>query len=223
MADKIISELLNDKDDVITETIRLINKCAKEMPQREEEDKSEENKNKIIALKNKKNVLLTYLLDGTITKEAFNIKSVELDEEIKKLEEMPKYQQPKKEIPNIVNIQEIKDYLERILTLSENGVSEELIDAFVVKIVPTDDGSFNWVIRLSDDKGVMIPCVVSGRKGKATLEICDRINCRITYCKALTIREIALSEGKNALRCCLHHRLLSQNPSNIIHGNCRMI
>jgi len=103
MADKIISELLNDKDDVITETIRLINKCAKEMPQREEEDKSEENKNKIIALKNKKNVLLTYLLDGTITKEAFNIKSVELDEEIKKLEEMPKYQQPKKEIPNIVN------------------------------------------------------------------------------------------------------------------------
>ncbi len=96
MADKIISELLNDKDDVITETIRLINKCVKEMPQREEEDKSEENKNKIIALKNKKNVLLTYLLDGTITKEAFNIKSVELDEEIKKLEEMPKYQQPKK-------------------------------------------------------------------------------------------------------------------------------
>ena len=80
--------------------------------------------------------------------------------------------------------------------MSENGVSEELIDAFVVKIVPTDDGSFNWVIRLSDDKGVMIPCVVSGRKGKATLEICDRINCRITYCKALTIREIALSEEK---------------------------
>ena len=136
MADKIISELLNDKDDVITETIRLINKCAKEMPQREEEDKSEENKNKIIALKNKKNVLLTYLLDGTITKEAFNIKSVELDEEIKKLEEMPKYQQPKKEIPNIVNIQEIKDYLERILTFSENDVSEELIDAFVEKSYP---------------------------------------------------------------------------------------
>ena len=88
---------------------------------------------------------------GDITREAFLIDTQKVEEECKKLEiqlhDLEQTEQGKKN--NELDINAIRQTLNRWIDTSTLTISEELVDEFVLQIVVVDDQTFNWTLDLT--------------------------------------------------------------------------
>ena len=93
-----------------------------------------------------------------------------VNSEIEKVSKMPKEKEP----DDSLNMDKIKAALERMVDISEGeDISEELVDAFVARIVVGPDNHFTWYLNLLGKDIYEVGAIVAGRKRKATVSLTD--------------------------------------------------
>ena len=102
-------------------------------------------------LQKRKNNLVDMRLDDLIDETQYQKKYNLITERIKEVEiSLQKLQCDGKEIEPVdvsAEIKKIQEYLDKACNLEEKQVSEELIEALVERITPTEEGVFKWYLR----------------------------------------------------------------------------
>lgn len=102
-------------------------------------------------LQTRKNNLMDMRLDNLIDKEEYETKNNSIAERMKEVEKalsLIHHDKPDTEVVNVdEEIEKIKDYLHKTCDLEKKQVSENLINAVVARIVPTEQGVFKWYIQ----------------------------------------------------------------------------
>ena len=162
-------------DDIIELASSMIERHINDTPQ------SVINNNKIIAekqekikkLKNRIDNLVEMRADGEISKEMYFSKKEETEKEIKTLQEELESLAPisvVEEAPKenvVARLSTLKKALQNYADFdTEDDVPDNIVDAFVEKVVVSKDG-FDWYLRHSPESPVS--CSVEGRKGKANI------------------------------------------------------
>ena len=162
-------------DDIIELASSMIERHINDTPQ------SVINNNKIIAekqekikkLKNRIDNLVEMRADGEISKEMYFSKKEETEKEIKTLQEELEglapisvvEETPKENV--VARLSTLKKALQNYADFdTEDDVPDNIVDAFVEKVVVSKDG-FDWYLRHSPESPVS--CSVEGRKGKANI------------------------------------------------------
>lgn len=136
-----ITELLHDiQENYVTEEVIKPDQYECERLQREME-----------RLQTRKNNLMDMRLDNLIDKEEYETKNHSIAERMKEVEKalsLIRQDKPDTEMVNVdEEIEKIKDYLNTTCDLEKKQVSENLINAVVARIVPTEQGIFKWYIQ----------------------------------------------------------------------------
>lgn len=110
--------------------------------------------------------------DGEISKEVFRMKVTEIEPQITKLkEEITRLEAEQNAKPEVVDYHEKLTVLQYALeqyTNADNGdIPESVIEAFVVKIVASQDG-FDWYLRFDGDPNRPLRCTTQGKRKNST-------------------------------------------------------
>ena len=211
MARIILGEVLNDKREIIRQTVELINKYAVADSKDNNNVQLEE---QIEKLEIRKQKALDLYLDGDLSKEDYNAKKSEIDRAIIKLKDKLSVGTECSEPIEKINESEIQKYLDELLDLPEDSVPDKVIEKFVWKVTPMPDGTFVWFINLGDGEAEKIPCTLTGRKSKAVLTVGDSERCRVTYFMADIFEKLMEIKVEKTGDACLLHRLLLRRRSN---------
>lgn len=106
-------------------------------------------------LNTRKNNLMDMRLDDMITPEEFERKREALDKRISELKQalaMHQKEEPVKESLDVGDeIQNIKKYLDKVCDLNQKFLSDELVDAVVARVTPTEAGVYKWYLHSKDN------------------------------------------------------------------------
>ena len=118
------------------------------------------------------NNLIAMRADGEISKEQFQGLRKKAETEIAALnEELNKLNITSDETVQSLDMEAIKKALDEVIDFSGPKISENIIDKFVSRITPIDDGHYRWDLNFTPgSKQAIIGCI-EGRKGKASVEI----------------------------------------------------
>ena len=170
---KMLFELLfQDKQRIIRIANDLIDHCINsEMEDSERKDEILQKQNQISRVKNKLNNLLDMRLADEISKDIYNKKKDELENELalyeKQIEELTNFSPlSQEEIDNRIEL--LKYAASHQLDFDKYNIPDEIIDAFVEKIVVYKD-YFEWYLKFDDDD--CIRCLVNGTKRKNDVQI----------------------------------------------------
>lgn len=171
MAKKIFETIWTDRKSAVIEAYKLLQECYQ----------SDSNKNTatISAIQGKlsratarMDNLIAMRADGEISKEQFQGLHKKAETEIAALnEELDRLNITSDETVQSLDMEAIKKALDEVMDFSEPKISENIIDKFVSRITPIDDGHYRWDLNFTPgSKQAIIGCI-EGRKGKASVEI----------------------------------------------------
>ena len=171
MAKKIFETIWTDRKSAVIEAYKLLQECYQ----------SDSNKNTatISAIQGKlsratarMDNLIAMRADGEISKEQFQGLRKKAETEIAALnEELDRLNITSDETVQSLDMEAIKKALDEVMDFSEPKISENIIDKFVSRITPIDDGHYRWDLNFTPgSKQAIIGCI-EGRKGKASVEI----------------------------------------------------
>lgn len=171
MAKKIFETIWTDRKSAVIEAYKLLQECYQ----------SDSNKNTatISAIQGKlsratarMDNLIAMRADGEISKEQFQGLRKKAETEIAALnEELDRLNITSDETVQSLDMEAIKKALDEVMDFSEPKISENIIDKFVSRITPIDDGHYRWDLNFTlGSKQAIIGCI-EGRKGKASVEI----------------------------------------------------
>lgn len=171
MAKKIFETIWTDRKSAVTEAYKLLQECYQ----------SDANKNRatISAIQGKlsratarMDNLVAMRADGEISKEQFQSLRHKAEIEIAALnEELAELNAVSDEAAQALDMDAIEAALNEVLDFSKPKISESVIDKFVSRITPIDNGHYRWDLNFAPGpKQAIIGCI-EGRKGKATVEI----------------------------------------------------
>ncbi len=171
MAKKIFETIWTDRKSAVIEAYKLLQECYQ----------SDNNKNTatISAIQGKlsratarMDNLIAMRADGEISKEQFQGMRKKAETEIAALnEELNKLNITSDETVQSLDMEAIKKALDEVIDFSGPKISENIIDKFVSRITPIDDGHYRWDLNFTlGSKQAIIGCI-EGRKGKASVEI----------------------------------------------------
>lgn len=150
MAKKVFSYVWKDQKDAVLLACKMLEECSRQ-------EKNSENAvadsilKRMGMLEKKLEGLREMRALGDITREAFLIDKQKVEEECKKLKiqlhDLEQTEQGKKN--NELDINAIRQTLNRWIDTSTLTISEELVDEFVLQIVVVDDQTFNWTLDLT--------------------------------------------------------------------------
>lgn len=217
MARKILGDVLNDKREVIEQTVSLINKYAVV----DSKDKSgSQLEEQIEKLEVRRQKALDLYLDGDLSKNDYNAKKNEIEKAVTQLNEQLKKDTNQSVQFGKIDESEIRKYLDELLELPADRVPDKVIEKFISKVTPLPDGTFVWIINIGDGETEKIPCTITGRKDKAVLTIGDSERCRVTYFMAdILERFIAVNVEKTGDTCLLHRLQSAKESNSQIHKN----
>lgn len=130
----------------------------------------EQKKSRTVKLSRKLDNYIEMRAEGEIDKEAFTTKTAEIKSEITKLnaeiEELEAKQNKEPEIVDYKDKLTVLQYaLEQYTNADENDIPESVIEAFVEKIVVSQDG-FDWYLRFDGDPNDPLRLKAEGKKRK---------------------------------------------------------
>lgn len=207
MAQKILGDVLNDKREVIEQTVSLINKYAVADSKDKSSSQLEEQVEKLEVRKQK---ALDLYLDGDLSKNDYNAKKNEIEKALIQLKEQLNKDTNQSVQFGKIDESEIRKYLDELLELPADRVPDKVIEKFISKVTPLPDGTFVWIINIGDGETEKIPCTITGRKDKAVLTIGDSECCRVTYFMADILERFIEVNVEKTGDTCLQHRLLLQ-------------
>ncbi len=130
----------------------------------------EQKKSRTVKLSRKLDNYIEMRAEGEIDKDAFTTKTAEIKAEITKLnaeiEELEAKQNKEPEITDYKDKLTVLQYaLEQYTNADENDIPESVIEAFVEKIVVSQDG-FDWYLRFDGDPNDPLRLKAEGKKRK---------------------------------------------------------
>ena len=110
--------------------------------------------------------------EGEISKEVFKLKVAEIEPKITKLkEDITRLEAEQNAKPEVVDYHEkltvLQYALEQYTNFDDGDVPESVIEAFVVKIVASQDG-FDWYLRFDGDPNRPLRCTTQGKRKNST-------------------------------------------------------
>ncbi|MGM9875756.1 MAG: recombinase family protein [Bacilli bacterium] len=155
MAKVVFDTIWNDKEQIISMANKLIDENIKEENNNEEIDiEIKEINKKIDNINNKINKLLDLYLAESLSKEMYIKKKEELDNTIINLNNKLELIESERTIPKSTlkeKIEDLKQFISYNLSIDiDKPVADELIDAFVEKIIVKND-CFEWKLNCFDD------------------------------------------------------------------------
>lgn len=148
----VINEVWGDSGDDIRQALKIIAECYKE-----EDSLSlmeiETLKSKIVKLEKRKQNLLDMRADGEITKEEYNSKKEEYDEEIGTLHASILKAEMDKTTSSDFNkqINSIKSALETIFDLSRPKLNRDIVDGIIWKLIHVSDNEFDIYLSMGNE------------------------------------------------------------------------
>lgn len=152
MAKVIFQRLWKNQNNSIMEIIGNIEEnYVEEKEEHSKEFEIEKLQRELERLKTRKNNLLDMRLDDWIDEAEYQKKYQAFAGRMKEIEvTLQKIQADGKEIESVdisKKVERIKEYLDKACDLKQKMVSEELIDAVVERVTPTEEGVFKWYLR----------------------------------------------------------------------------
>ena len=116
--------------------------------------------------------LVAMRADGEISKEQFQSLRRKAETEIAALdEELAELNAVSDEAAQALDMDAIETALNEVLDFSTPQISESVIDKFVSRITPVDNGHYRWDLNFAPGPKQAVIGRIEGRKGKATVEI----------------------------------------------------
>ncbi len=156
MAKHIFREYLRDTAEVLALAESMLEKHIDDIDETTDNSKIiEQKQDEIEKLKKRLDNLIEMRADGEITRDVFKIKKEEIENKISQLQASIDELQPMNEEVDEATHEEkikiLKYYLEQSVNPNdEDDIPEDVIRAFVVKIIAHKDG-FDWYLRFSPD------------------------------------------------------------------------
>lgn len=171
MAKKIFETIWTEKKEAVLEAYKLLHECYQ----------SDANKNsatisavqgKLSRATERMDNLVAMRADCEISKEQFQNLRHKAETEIAALnEELAKLNSVSDEAAQVLDMDAIETALIEVLDFSKPKISESVIDKFVCRITPVDNGHYGWDLNFAPNSKQAIIGYVEGRKGKANVEI----------------------------------------------------
>ena len=116
--------------------------------------------------------LIAMRADGEISKEQFSELRQKAEKEIETLnEELKKLDSVSEEIAGALDMKAIEKALDEIIDFSGPKIDENIIEKFVSRITPIDNGHYRWDLNFTQNKKQAVIGCIEGRKGKAIVEL----------------------------------------------------
>lgn len=171
MAKKIFETIWTDRKESVVQAYKLLNECF--------QSNTQNNKAAISALQGKiarttarLDNLISMRADGEISKEQFKSMQQKATEELEALNaELKRITTETKEGESSLDMAAIQSALDEILDFSKPTINEKLIDKFVSRITPIDNGHYRWDLNFAPGPKQAIIGHIEGRKGKGTVEV----------------------------------------------------
>lgn len=171
MAKKIFESIWTDRKEDAKLAYKLLRECYQSDASR--------NKGTIAAVQGKisratarMENLIAMRADGEISKEQFQTLRQKAETELADLnEELNRLNAAFDDETDAPPMAVIEDALDSILDFSGPSIDSSIIDKFVCRITPVDNGHYRWDLNFAPNKKQAIIGAVEGRKGKANAEI----------------------------------------------------
>lgn len=171
MAKKIFESIWTDRKEDAKLAYKLLRECYQSDASR--------NKGTIAAVQGKisratarMENLIAMRADGEISKEQFQTLRQKAETELADLnEELGRLNSAFDDETDALDMAAIEDALDSILDFSGPSIDSSIIDKFVCRITPVDNGRYRWDLNFAPNKKQAIIGAVKGRKGKANAEI----------------------------------------------------
>ena len=171
MAKKIFETIWTDRKESVIQAYKLLNECF--------QSNTQNNKAAISALQGKiarttarLDNLISMRADGEISKEQFKSMQQKATEELEALNaELKRITTETKEGESSLDMAAIQSALDEILDFSKPTINEKLIDKFVSRITPIDNGHYRWDLNFAPGPKQAIIGHIEGRKGKGSVEV----------------------------------------------------
>ena len=171
MAKKIFESIWTDRKEDAKLAYKLLRECYQSDASR--------NKGTIAAVQGKisratarMENLIAMRADGEISKEQFQTLRQKAETELADLnEELSRLNAAFDDETDTLDMAAIEDALDSILDFSGPSIDSSIIDKFVCRITPVDNGHYRWDLNFAPNKKQAIIGAVEGRKGKANAEI----------------------------------------------------
>ena len=171
MAKKIFESIWTDRKDAVIEAYKLLQECY--------QSDTSNNKATITAVQGKISRATTRLdnliamrADGEISKEKFSELRQHAESELATLnEDLDRLNTVSGEAFESLDMNAIRDTLDKMIDFSGSKIDESIIEKFVSRITPIDNGHYRWDLNFTQNKKQAIIGCIEGRKDKATVEI----------------------------------------------------
>lgn len=171
MAKKIFESIWTDRKEDAKLAYKLLRECYQSDASR--------NKGTIAAVQGKisratarMENLIAMRADEEISKEQFQTLRQKAETELADLnEELSRLNAALDGETNTLDMAAIEDALDSILDFSGPSIDSSIIDKFVCRITPVDNGHYRWDLNFAPNKKQAIIGAVEGRKGKENAEI----------------------------------------------------
>lgn len=115
---------------------------------------TEKLKRELDRLSARKNNLIEMRLDGLIQNEEYESKNAQISERMREIEQELSMNQEEVAVDSEVDvgqvIEDIRTFLDEVCDFNQKQVSEEVVEALVERITPTESGIFKWYIKNED-------------------------------------------------------------------------
>lgn len=155
MSIKVFRYLFTDIRDTLDETLELIEQASKQAKSSADRNgvAIEDLEAMLEKLSKRLDKYVDLYADEELSKEIFQKKKVEIEEEIKRVKELINDRRLAiaKEGKRVLDVENIRKRLEMYVNLSGFGVSDEMIEFFVERIIHRPNNEFLWEINLSGE------------------------------------------------------------------------
>ena len=171
MAKKIFESIWTDRKEDAKLAYKLLRECYQSDASR--------NKGTIAAVQGKisratarMENLIAMRADGEISKEQFQTLRQKAETELADLnEELNRLNAAFEDETDALDIAAIEAALDSMLDFSVQTIDSNIIEKFVCRITPVDNGHYRWDLNFAPNKKQAIIGAIKGRKGKASVEI----------------------------------------------------
>ena len=172
MAKKIFEGIWTERKEAVLEVYRML-KAHYQTDDRSSKATISAIEGKVERLKSKIDNLISMRADGEITKEELISLRGTTEAELKNLiEERGRIQEPPEDMVKL-DMKEIKLALDKLIDFSKTKIDESIIDKFVTRVVPLNNGQYRWDMNFSSSEMQAVVCSIEGRKNKADATIED--------------------------------------------------
>ena len=174
MAKKIFETIWTDRKAAVTEAYRLLHECYQSDTNRNRATLSAI-QGKLARATARMDNLVTMRADGEISKEQFRSMRQKAETEITGLkEELSRLNAASDDEAEAFDMDAIQTALEEVIDFSGPTIDENIIEKFVCRITPIDNGHYRWDLNFAPGRKQAVIGSIEGRKGKASVDIRTR-------------------------------------------------